>query len=112
MAHLEKHKADCVHFLKAPFQEVHEWLDAFSPILGPSHRNMRHHVEGMNEAEALFGKHGAQAAAIHILRDCRNIPHRVDYETGYVDALGLKRDWPVTAYIRYSDEDFEALVMN
>jgi hypothetical protein len=28
---------------------------------------------------------------LHILRDCRHVPAKSDYETGYVDALGLKK---------------------
>ena len=112
MANLEKHMADCVHFLGTPFREVHVWLDAYSTSIGAKHRKMRHHKEGLNEAAALFGINGGKAAAIHVLRDCRNIPNQSDYESGFVDALGLHQDWPVTAYIRYSDDNFEALVMN
>lgn len=112
MAHIRQHQADCVRFLHAPFREVHEWLDEFSPLLGAGHRKVRHHREGVQQARSIFGGEGAKAAVIHILRDCRNIPSREDYETGVADALGLRREWPVTAYIKYSEEDFEALVMN
>jgi hypothetical protein len=38
------------------------------------------------------------------------VPARSDYETGYVDALGLKKNWSTAAYIRYGDSDFEGLV--
>ena len=68
---------------------------------------MRHHKEGVSQAGSLFGEQGARAAEVHILRDCRQVPQQADYETGYVDALGLRREWPVTAYIKYTDEDFE-----
>jgi hypothetical protein len=40
------------------------------------------------------------------------VPHREDYESGRVDALGLLKNWPVTAYIKYENKDFETLVMN
>jgi hypothetical protein len=85
-------------------------MDEYFPIQGPSHRKMRHHKEGIEEARNAFGSVGAQAAAIHILRDCRHIPSQQDYDLGYVDLLGLKKHWSVSAYIHYTEEDFESLV--
>ncbi|MGA8528306.1 MAG: hypothetical protein WB622_01235 [Acidobacteriaceae bacterium] len=111
MASLQQHMEDCVKFLGVPHREVHEWIDAFAARVGPSHRRVRHNREGIAEARSLFGEEGARAAAIHILRDCRNLPFLVDYTSGRVDALGLQRTWPVTAYIRYPEPDFEELVM-
>jgi len=112
VASLEQHKHDCVEALGEPFQSVHEWLDAFFPVLGPYHRKVRHHKEGVEEIRQTFGEKAALAAQVHILRDCRNIPSRKDYETGYVDALGLKKEWPTSAYIRYSEEDFKSVIKN
>jgi hypothetical protein len=60
----------------------------------------------------MLGEKAALAAQVHILRDCRNIPSSKDYETGYVDALGLKKEWPTSAYIRYSEEDFRSMIKN
>jgi hypothetical protein len=112
VASLEQHKRDCVEALGEPFQNVHEWLDAFFPVLGPYHRKVRHHSEGVEEIRHTLGEKAALAAQVHILRDCRNIPSSKDYETGYVDALGLKKEWPTTAYIRYSEEDFKSVIKN
>jgi hypothetical protein len=112
VASLEQHKRDCIEALGEPFQNVHEWLDALFPVLGPYHRKVRHHAEGVEEIRQTLGEKAALAAQVHILRDCRNIPSSKDYETGYVDALGLKKEWPTTAYIRYSEEDFKSVIKN
>jgi hypothetical protein len=112
MAGFEQHAEDCQRFLGDRCEAVNLWIDDYFKTLGPYHRKIRHHWEGIREAAAVFGDVGYQAAIIHILRDCRNIPHREDYETGRVDALGLLKDWPVTAYIKYAEQDFEILVMN
>jgi hypothetical protein len=112
MAPLEQHMRDCALFLGDGYAEVNRWMDEYFSVLGPSHRKVRHHKEGIDEARSLFGENGAQAAAVHILRDCRHIPRRSDYENGFVDVLGLKKDWPVSAYVVYSEEDFKAMVSN
>lgn len=110
MAPLYQHMQDCQRFLGASHENVNRWIDEFSAIVGPQHRKFRHHWEGVQEAEKLFGKDGARAAIVHILRDCRNIPRSKDYEEGTADALGLKSEWPVSAYIQYSEEAFSTLV--
>jgi hypothetical protein len=110
MASLAQHNKDCVKFLGEPFESVNRWVDEYFSQYGPAHRRFRHHREGIEEARALFGDRGATAAAIHILRDCRQIPRKQDYELGWVDALGLKQNWSTAAYIKYSQEDFESLV--
>ncbi|MGA3069439.1 MAG: hypothetical protein ABSD43_04405 [Terracidiphilus sp.] len=110
MASLEQHKRDCIQFLGSDFEEVHRWLDEFFARFGPLHRFVRHHDQGIREARDRFGEKGGTAALIHILRDCRQIPSKADYQTGRVDALGLKRSWSTAAYIKYADKDFEDLV--
>jgi hypothetical protein len=112
MASFQQHCGDCERFLGDRCEDVNIWIDEYFKTHGPSHRRFRHHREGMWEATALFGERGKQAAAIHILRDCRNIPTRGDYESGRVDPLGLLKNWPVSAYVRYEEQDFTALVMN
>lgn len=112
MADLKQHMADCERFLGSPHREVHEWIDEYAANLGPLHRKVRHHRQGIEHARRLFGDAGSRAAAIHILRDCRNIPDFADYASGRVDPLGLPRVWPVTAYIHYPEREFEELVMS
>ena len=112
LATFKQHVADCVRFLGQGCEEVNLWMDELFKVYGPEHRKYRHHLEGIDEARELFGEIGGAAATIHILRDCRNVPHKHDYETQSVDQLGLVRHWPTSAYIRYSDRDFEVLVMN
>jgi hypothetical protein len=112
LATLAQHKADCVRFLSSPYEEVHVWIDQYSNTNGAGHRKFLHHKEGVEQARRRFGDEGATAAAIHILRDCRNIPREVEYSTGAVDPLGLPREWPVAAYAKYTEEAFSALVEN
>lgn len=111
MASLAQHMSDCDRLVGDPCEDVNRWIDAYFSEYGPYHRFKRHHREGIEEAEDLFGVRGRRAAIVHILRDCRNIPRRKDYENGTVDKLGLIAKWPVTAYIRYPDDAFERLVM-
>src|SRR5277367_3885847 len=110
MASLAQHNSDCLKFLDESFENVNRWMDDYFNQYGPTHRKFRHHREGIEEARQIFGDRAATAAAIHVLRDCRQIPRKQDYDLGYVDALGLKRSWSTTAYIGYSQEDFESLV--
>jgi len=112
MASLEQHVKDCTEFLGDGYTQVNRWIDEYFASLGPKHRRIRHHKEGIEEARLLFGEKGALAAIVHILRDCRHIPERGDYESGIVDALGLKKTWPTSAYSAYSEEDFRAVVTN
>ncbi len=58
----------------------------------------------------MYGDVAASAAAIHILRDCRHIPRANHYTIGFVDQFGLRKSWPTSAYVRYSEEDFTTLV--
>jgi hypothetical protein len=110
MAPLHQHMEDCRRFLGSPHEDVNRWIDEFSATVGPTHRRLRHHWEGVRQAERLFGNEGARAAIVHILRDCRNVPSIEDYNSGLADALGLKSTWPVSAYIRYTEEAFSTLV--
>lgn len=110
MASLSQHKKDCLHFLGQEFEAVHVWLDEYFSQFGPYHRRVRHHYEGATQVAEIFGEQAKAAAIIHILRDCRHVPSHRDYDDGYVDALGLKRNWSTAAYIRYNDQEFEDLV--
>src|SRR5580692_10749848 len=78
VASLQQHMKDCQHFLGASFENVHRWLDEFMPKLGANHRRVRHHREGIAEVQKLFGAEAENAAIIHILRDCRNVPRAED----------------------------------
>jgi len=110
MAPLEQHVKDCVRFLGDGHAEVHRWLDQYMATKGGTHRQELHHVEGIEAAARLYGEEGRKAAIVHILRDCRNIPRREDYANGFADALGGRKDWPVAAYARYTEDAFGALV--
>jgi hypothetical protein len=70
MASHKEHCADCVRELGEPFEEVHAWLDALQPEYGPMHRPFRHNVEGVERVRRMWGDRAAEAARIHILKDC------------------------------------------
>jgi len=92
LSDLETHCRESREKLRSDFREVHEWLDAYFPEMGPSHRKMRHHKEGIEEVRSQWGDEAAQAAKIHIEADlCGHIPKKIDYENGNVDNQGNLR---------------------
>jgi hypothetical protein len=111
MASLNQHMRDCKFLIGEDCESVNRWMDECFKEYGPLHRFKRHHREGIRQAESIFGDLGRRAATVHILRDCRQIPRESDYSDGTVDKLGLRAKWPVSAYIRYSDDAFERLAM-
>ena len=70
MASFQEHCADCQRELGAEFQQVHKWLDALFPILGPKHRSARHHTGGIEQVRKMWGDQAAMAAELHIMKDC------------------------------------------
>lgn len=70
MSTLEEHCRDCVRELGEPFAHVHEWMDELQPEYGPMHRPFRHHSDGVKWVRARWGDAAAQAAEIHIRKDC------------------------------------------
>ena len=71
MASFETHCEDCVRKLGKPFPEVHRWLDEHfrNWLIGPNHREIRHHEGGVEKVRQMWGDEAAQAAIIHIERD-------------------------------------------
>jgi len=80
MATFERHCQDCERLLGNRHDAVNRWMDEFYRRFGAHHRRFRHHWDGVREAKALFGDAGAQAAIVHIVRDCGGVPKRRDYE--------------------------------
>lgn len=90
MPDLKTHERDCLAELGSPWTHVHEWLDAYFTEMGPSHRRMHHHREGVEEARRLWGDDAARATEIRILADCGSrIPTKSDYEDKTVDGQGM-----------------------
>jgi hypothetical protein len=90
MAHFKTHCLDCERLLNAPFENVNHWMDEGFRKYGPRHRFLRHHWDGVAEAAQRFGGlDAAEAAIVHIIRDCGHIPNVRDYEDGTVDVLGI-----------------------
>ncbi len=78
MASITEHCADCRRELGEDFRHVHEWMDAFYKTLGRKHRSVRHHSGGVEQVRKLWGDRAAQAAEIHILKDCGVVPSEQD----------------------------------
>lgn len=74
MAHIDEHAKDCLDELGEEFREVHIWLDELFKILGPKHRDARHHRGGVEEVRKKWGDRAARAAEIHIIKDCKKVP--------------------------------------
>ena len=89
MASFEEHCRDCERLLGDRCERVNRWLDAKFAEHRQRHRFVRHHWNGVQEAEALFGALGRKAAIVHILKDCGLVPTKHDWEEGKVDALGM-----------------------
>lgn len=101
MPDLRTHERECVEALGEPWTQVHEWLDAYFAEMGPLHRRMRHHREGVEEVRHLWGDAAARAAEIHILADCGGrIPKKSDYENKTVDNQGYLRKLDFTVIDR------------
>jgi hypothetical protein len=69
MAKFEEHCEDCVRELDEPFPQVHLWLDDLFKVLGPKHRDVRHHSKAVEEIRLKWGSKAARAAEIHIMKD-------------------------------------------
>ena len=69
----ESHCRESLELFGNEFREVHLWLDEFAgqPSFGLKHRHKRHHLQGIAEAEKLFGPTGAAAAHQHIISDLK-----------------------------------------
>ena len=69
MSSFKTHCEDCVRELGEPFEEVHHWLDEYFRVVGPAHRDIRHHVAGVEKVRQMWGDGAAKAAEIHIRED-------------------------------------------
>jgi len=64
-------------------------MDEMFKYFGPLHRRVRHHKQGVNEVQKIFGKEEAKAAIIHIVRDCGAVPDIQDYVNHKVNEYGF-----------------------
>jgi len=80
MAKFENHCQDCERILGNKHEDVNRWMDELFRQFGPNHRRHRHCWHGVREAFEKFGKEGAKAAIIHIVRDCGGIPSQRTYD--------------------------------
>lgn len=73
MSSIDEHCKDCLNELGKEYREVHKWLDELFPVLGPKHRDARHHEGGVLEVIKKWGEEAGEAARIHIRKDCHGI---------------------------------------
>lgn len=69
MATYEEHCKETVEKLGKPYEQVHQWLDALQPTMGPEHREIRHNLFGVKYCINKWGFEAGAAACIHIQRD-------------------------------------------
>ncbi len=93
MAHPDHHAESSARKfggLPSDYHALHDWFDASKEHLAlPSHRALRHHSQGIFEAERVFGRvivnsAGRQAPVRflgeqHVREDCRRIPSLADW---------------------------------
>jgi|SaaInlStandDraft_3_1057020.scaffolds.fasta_scaffold137073_2 hypothetical protein len=84
----EEHCEECLMKLGAKYEKVHIWLDFFFDYLGPKHRIVRHHAEGIEEVKKMWGGGAAAAAKLHIRADFGFVPLDVDAVYKIVKAAG------------------------
>ena len=89
MPAFEEHCRDCEYLIGDRCEEVNRWIDELFTHIGPKHRAVRHHREGVAIAAMMYGPVGRKAAVIHILKDCGHIPVAADYREKRVDLLGI-----------------------
>ena len=70
MPKFEVHCKECKDKLGEEFDYVHRWLDELFLIYGPDHRDIRHHIDGIEEVRKTWGDKAAEAAELHIKLDC------------------------------------------
>ena len=73
MPKFEKHCQDSIEKFGESFEEVHLWLDEFFKDKGPSHRDIRHHENGVEEVRKKWGDKAADVAIDHIKADCKGV---------------------------------------
>ena len=73
MSTFEKHCQESIRLFGEPYQEVHQWLDAFmgTETYRMRHRKLRHHLQGIEMVEKLFGKKAREVARQHIISDLK-----------------------------------------
>ena len=66
----EQHCEDCKKKLEESFSKVHSWLDECYDGDGSiDHRDIRHHLEAVEEVRERWGDEAAHAAIFHIMLD-------------------------------------------
>lgn len=69
----EDHCNESIILFGTPFKEVHKWLDEFAGVPGIEfkHRQIRHHLKGVEEIRKLFGEVASDAGLQHIKSDLK-----------------------------------------
>ena len=80
MPRFEDHCRDCERILGQRFEHVNRWMDELFAQHGRAHRRFRHCWTGVRKAQEFWGRDGAKAAIVHIVRDCGSVPLQRDYD--------------------------------
>jgi len=81
----KEHNKECLEKLGNDWNRVHKWLDEkardYYPFL--SHRQIRHHTDGVEFIRHQWGDEAAKAAELHIISDEGKVPTREEIEKKY-----------------------------
>ena len=81
----KEHCKECLEKLGNDWNKVHAWLDAFAWKYFPNatHRQIRHHTEGVEEVRKMWGDEAAKAAELHIIADEGYVPTPTSIKLAY-----------------------------
>jgi len=69
MASFQDHCKESLKEFGNEYAHVHRYLDEFFRKVGPKHRSIRHHADGVEEVRRKWGNDAALAAERHIMTD-------------------------------------------
>ena len=79
------HCKECMEKMGKDFDHVHQWLDCtaidYFPWMG--HRQIRHHIDGVEQIRKLWGDEAAKAAEMHIISDEGYVPSKEQIRERY-----------------------------
>ena len=71
-----EHCKECLDKMGDEWDKVHHWLDCTARPYFPwaGHRQIRHHLGGVEEIRKMWGNEAAEAAEMHIISDEGYVP--------------------------------------
>lgn len=102
MASYKEHCKECREKLGNEWYVVHRWLDEFFARFNNTghpdkHREIRHHLKGVEEVRKMWGDQAAEAAKLHIATDFYGYVPKDEndvqkWRLGVIHSPGLKNE--------------------